>query len=150
MKETIVLALISFLAAVGGSTWYGAYLAPPRPEAASRPADTIKASAPVKRIDVAPDSATKVDSAPVRPLPLKGPSPVDLALRAERAKAVAKVIAAMKAKDAVAILSQLDEDEVERIARQLNPKQVAALLSAMPAAKAATLGRRLLEPAQRP
>lgn len=154
MKQTIAIALVSFLAAIGGSTWYTAYLSPPRPvsaraASASPPTSPVSITPPPVERPAAPSDS---GSASVRPsLPAhSGPSPADLAARVERAKAVGKVVAAMKPKEAIGIMERLTDDEVERIVRQLNPKQMAALFAAMPTERAALLGRRLLQPSTEP
>jgi flagellar motility protein MotE (MotC chaperone) len=59
---------------------------------------------------------------------------------------VAKILAAMKPKAAAVIVARLTDDEIERIVRQLNAKQVAALLAVLPEERAALLSRRLLGP----
>jgi hypothetical protein len=154
MKQTIAIALVSFLAAIGGSTWYTVSLSPPRPV----PVTVVSSGPPTSPPSVKPPPA-EAPTAPLdsgspsvqRSLPAhSGPSPAELAARVERAKAVGKVVAAMKPKEAIGIMERLTDDEVERIVRQLNPKQMAALLAAMPTERAALLGRRLLQPSTEP
>ena len=148
-----MLALVSFLAAVGGSTWYGAFLSPPRAAAVAATAPAAAAAVPTqlaKAIEPAtadPDTGGVVKKSvePPRALPVPGG-----AILAERARAVGKVVAAMKPKDAIGILEKMTDDEVERIVRQLNAKQMANLLAAMPPDRAAALGRRLLQPGSEP
>ncbi|MFN0181403.1 MAG: magnesium transporter MgtE N-terminal domain-containing protein [Gemmatimonadales bacterium] len=154
MKQTIAIALVSFLAAVGGSTWYTAYLSTPRPVPVPLAESGRPASPPSVKPAPAEGPTAPTDSGSPsvqRSLPAhSGPSPAELAAGVERAKAVAKVVAAMKPKEAIGILERLTDDEVERIVRQLNPKQMAALLGAMPTERAALLGRRLLQPGSEP
>jgi len=157
MKQTMILALFSFLAAVAGGSWFGAYLAPPRsasvpapsgdtgavkakPKPVAAPAPTVAQSAPA----VAPTSDTgRVDSAKKgSPVAV---APADSAKAAARAKSVAKIIANMKPKSAVEVFAKLSDDEVEAIVRQLNAKQTASLLAVLPKDRAALLSRRLLE-----
>jgi hypothetical protein len=163
MKQTMILALFSFLAAVAGGSWFGAYLAPPRPASVpapsgdtgavkakpkpvAAPAPTVAQSAPA----VAQTSDTgRVDSAkkgsPVPVAQAATVAPADSARAAARAKSVAKIIANMKPKSAVEVFAKLSDDEVETIVRQLNAKQTASLLAVLPKDRAALLSRRLLE-----
>lgn len=152
MKQTIVLAVFSFLVSLASATWFAAYLAPPRSTAAAvGPRDSAVAPGSAKRPRAEPlgevavpgaDTAKRPASAPAAPVALPK---ADTMGDGSRAKAVAKILAAMKPKAAADIVARLNDDEVERIVRQLNPKQVAALLAALPEERAAALSRRLLE-----
>lgn len=151
MKQTLVLALFSFLVSVAGATWFAAYLAPPRPVATERTPTPAKAGAATQPVPARPsrDSGAGVDpvKAPGPPPPAPvAPPKADTAGDGTRAKSVAKILAAMKPKAAADIVARLDDDEVDRIVRQLNAKQVAALLAVLPQERAARLSRRLLEP----
>ena len=166
MKQTLILALFSFIVAVGGSTWFVTKVMPPRdPTAvvAGRDTGSAKASAAPKkaaRTDLGDRKAAPPDSTHADTSAAKGPAkagdakpatrPVDqaaaLADAAIRAKSVAKILAQMKPKEAVTIMAKLTDDEVDRILRQLNAKQVAALLAVLPGERAASMSRRLLEP----
>ncbi|MBL8989440.1 MAG: hypothetical protein JNJ80_24430, partial [Gemmatimonadetes bacterium] len=119
MKQTLVLALFAFLVATATTTWFITKVSPPRAAiakdsladstAAPPPATATAATAP----DSAADStAAKPAPAPPAAAPAKVEAPVDPA-EAARAKSVAKIIASMKAKDAVEILAKLTDDEVE-------------------------------------
>jgi hypothetical protein len=175
MKQIVLLAIVAFVCAVGGATWFSAWLMPPKPRVAAsapgpitpgtavpttlppkkpKPADTGKkaaarpATGARKPAPVAPgtDSAAKAKTAVDTSLAKHPVLTVDSAALVRGAKSVAKVVASMKPKDAVGILGHLSDDEVERIVRQLNPKQVAALLAAFPQERAAGLSRKLLGP----
>ncbi len=167
MKQTLILALFSFVVAIVGSTWFVTKVMPPRDTAlAIRAGDTGSAKPPaaprkVTRSDsgakakgVKADSS-QADSSSGKPgargVDAKAPAkPVDkAAAEAEatlRAKNVAKILAQMKPKEAVGIMAKLTDDEVDRILRQLNAKQVAALLAVLPGERAASMSRRLLDP----
>jgi MgtE intracellular N domain len=164
VKQTLVLALVSLLAAVGAGTWYAVLIAPSPPtpvlatgpakppapvaKAKSRPADSAKAKTPPA--DSAP-RPTIVDSTLAKK-PEQRPAelaPAALAERTGRAKAVGRILVGMKPKEAADILNRMPDDEVERIVRQLNAKQVATLLTALPDDRAAFLSRRLLQPGVR-
>src|SRR5258706_13888924 len=158
MKQVFLLAIVAFVCAVGGATWFTASLMPPpqraptvgagpmtpgaavpttlppkKPKAAdtgkktgkSGPAGAKATAAPVAADSTKPaGSKARADSGLAqRPTPV-----VDSLALVRGAKSVAKVVASMKPKDAVGILGHLSDDEVERIVRQLNPKQIAALL----------------------
>ncbi len=166
MKQTLILALLSFMVAVGGSTWFVTKVMPPRDAPAvalGRDTGSAKAStAPKKRSKpateerrtTAPDSTAADTSGGKGPAKAGDPKPAarpaDQAAgeteAATRAKSVAKILAQMKPKEAVAIMAKLTDDEVDRILRQLNAKQVAALLAVLPGERAASMSRRLLEP----
>ena len=153
MKQTLVLAVLSFLVSAASGTWFAANLAPPRAAVVDRPRDSTGAAGPAKRAPAARNGEvvmTGADTAkapiPPPPPPPVGPAKADTAGDGNRAKAVSKILAAMKPKAAADIVARLTDDEVERIVRQLNPKQVAALLAALPEERAALLSRRLLEP----
>ena len=148
MKQNLVLALFAFAVAVASSTWFVTAVMPPRARDSAPPA-TVAATPTAPRASVPAPNArpvsdtTRRDSLPV--LPPKG-APGDTVAEAARAKAVAKIMASMKPKDAAAIVANLNDDELERIIRQLNAKQVASLLTALPKDRAATMSRRLLAP----
>ncbi len=174
MKQIVLLAIVAFGCAVGGATWFAAWLMPPAPRVVAavpgpimpgtvvrttlppkkpKPADSgKKAGAKSAATAAKPAAAPTVDSAGRAKAGadtgiVKRPTPVvDSAALVRGAKSVAKVVASMKPKDAVGILGHLSDEEVERIVRQLNPKQVAALLAAFPQARAAGLSRKLLGP----
>jgi hypothetical protein len=156
MKQTLVLGLFSFTVATAGATWFAAVVAPPRPlpdrisPTAVAPAATVRSPAARPVADPPrgdPSPGAPVDSGPAsRPTdPVLAPRGDTAAARA-RAKAVAKILASMKPKEAASIIAKLTDDEVELIVRQLNPKQVAALWAVVPEDRAAGLSRRLLQP----
>ncbi len=98
---------------------------------------------------VAPVPAPAV--APVSPAPAPTPAPRQPAVRdVSGYKQLAKIVANMKPADAVAVMSRFTDDEVEGILRQVNVRQAAQLMSAMPKERAAELGRRLLAPQGKP
>lgn len=153
MKQLLVLALVAFLAAVAGGTWFSTSLWPDRTTASDSVRAAVTAAVPpapapapaAARVEVDTAGQDSTSAPAVTPAAITqqpAPSPETLA----REKTVAKVIAAMKPKDAAGLIANLSDDEVERIVRQLNAKQVAALLTALPQERAARLSRRLLEP----
>lgn len=145
MKQTIGLALFAFCVAVASATWFGAYLAPPRPPARITTGDTTKAlAAPRDSRPTGPDSAARQTAPLPSPAASAAKSAPDTAGAGARAKGVAKILAAMKPKAAAVIMARLRDDEIDQIIRQLNPKQVAALLAALPEERAASVSRRLL------
>jgi hypothetical protein len=176
MKQIVLLAIVAFVCAVGGATWFTASLMPPPqrapviaagpitpgtavpttvPPKKAKAADTAKKASgkpgtgSAKPTAVAADSTAKPVASKPRPdsgLAARPAPAVDSATLVRGAKSVAKVVASMKPKDAVGILGHLSDDEVERIVRQLNPKQIAALLAAFPQERAAGLSRKLLGP----
>jgi hypothetical protein len=163
VKQTVILGLVAFLAAIGGGTWFAAFLSPP-----ARPAVTALTPRPIEPgprfVPPPPGRGKTADSSARKPAPKSGAAPVgqparpdsaaarpavrvvDSAALIRGAKSVAKVVASMKPKDAAGILDKLSDEEVERIVRQMNPKQIAALLTVFPQARAAGLSRKLLEP----
>ena len=164
MKQTLVLGLFAFVIAMASSTWFVTKVSPP-PEpvlAGSKPvAPAVKApkaakaaapaaKAPAQPKVAAPDSGTGTPGGAAAKAPAPPAKVPDRsALEAEamtRAKSVAKVLVQMKPKEAVTIMAKLTDDEVERIFRQLNAKQLAALLAVLPGERAAVMSRRLLEP----
>ena len=163
MKQTLVLGLFAFVVAMASSTWFVTKVSPP-PEpvlAGNGPvAPAVKAPKAAKAAPAAkPPAQPKVaaaDSGTGTPggAAAKAPAPAAKvpdrsALDAEamtRAKSVAKILVQMKPKEAVTIMAKLTDDEVERIFRQLNAKQLAALLAVLPGERAAVMSRRLLEP----
>jgi hypothetical protein len=151
VKQVLALGVVAFAFAVGGATWFIAFVAPPplpvapdsaavaiavAPPPSPRPGRDTGAIAPQDTAPRADSSARQTRPAPIA-LPTDDP---------ERAKAVAKIMAAMKPKEAVSILERMSDDEVEGILRRLTAKQVAALLAVMPGDRAAQLSRRLLKP----
>lgn len=149
MKQILALGVVSFAFAVGGATWFIAFVAPPQLPVAPDSAAVALAPPPAPRPardtgDVAAqDTTTRADSSARKAAPPPVVVPSD---NPEREKAVAKIMAAMKPKEAVSILERMSDEEVEGILRRLNPKQVAALLAVMPGDRAAQLSRRLLKP----
>lgn len=153
MKQTLVLAVLSFLVSAASGTWFATNVAPPRAAVVDRPRDWTGAADPPKRAPAARRGEVVMTGAdtvkaptPPPPPPPVSPPNADTAGDGSRAKAVSKILAAMKPKAAADIAARLTDEEVERIVRQLNPKQVAALLAALPEERAALLSRRLLEP----
>lgn len=153
MKQIIVLGLVAFVFAIGGATWFAAFLLPPRPAADSTAMH--KAFAFVATPTAAPASIPAPDS--VRPkrtdsTPGQAPAakvaakPVDssAAVTPGSAKNMGKILSSMKPAQAAKILAGLPNDQVEAILRQMNPKQVAPLLAALPNDRAAALSRALL------
>ena len=168
MKQTLVLGLFAFVIAMAGSTWFVTKVSPPpepvlagsgpvapavkAPKAAKAAAPAAKppAQPPAEPKVAAPDSGTGTPGgaaakAPAPPAKVPGRSALD-AEAMTRATSVAKVLVQMKPKEAVTIMAKLTDDEVERIFRQLNAKQLAALLAVLPGERAAVMSRRLLEP----
>jgi MgtE intracellular N domain len=155
VKQVFLLGIVAFAFAIGGATWVSAYLLPPPPapvvdstangatasgatvapttaRARSAPSDTGPPKAGV------PDTSSAAAAAPkVAPAPTRDSMPPNV-------KTVAKIMVAMKPKDAVSIMARLSDKEVEQILRQMNAKQVAALLAVLPQERAAELSRRLL------
>jgi hypothetical protein len=149
VKQVLALGAVAFAFAVGGATWFIAFVAPPPLPVAPDSAAVAVVPTPAPRPapdtgDVAAqDTAARSDSTARKATPAPTVVPPD---DPEREKAVAKIMAAMKPKEAVSILERMSDEEVEGILRRLNPKQVAALLAVMPGDRAAQLSRRLLKP----
>lgn len=86
-------------------------------------------------------SATR-PTPPPRPIPTatpKGPPP--------GVSKVAKIFAAMPAKDAAMVLEQLEDAEVQSVISTLSEKQAAAILRNFPPARAATISKAVLRAA---
>lgn len=105
----------------------------------SRPTPAKPASTPAPPVPSAPDSSAGRDGAPV-----SAAETADSAISPAAAKAVGRILVNMKPVEAVRILSQLTDEQLEAIIRGLQPKQTAALMAKLPAERAAALSRRLL------
>src|SRR6476660_8561082 len=130
MKQIVLLAIVAFVCAVGGATWFTASLMPPPQRAPGvaqgpiTPGTVVPTTLPPKKpkaADTAKKSSAKPATAKPTPSPVttdsagtngakapadsgvgKRPAPViDSATLVRGAKSVAKVVASMKPKDAV-------------------------------------------------
>lgn len=149
MKQNLILALFAFLMAIAGATWFSIFVAPERPAVV---ADSLVDSVRPRAVVASNDSAsavqvaallTRTDSARSA---VAVPAVTEPAVDPRGAREVAKILITMKPKAAAEIIAKLTDDEVETIVRQLNAKQVAALLGSLPQERAAMLSRRLLTP----
>ena len=107
------------------------HVAEPKHEAAAAPAAGGHEPAPnaVKPV-VAPPSAATVAKAPAAD-----------SSKASTPGRIAKIFAAMSAKDAARVLEKLDDSDVQTVLSGLNDKQAAAILSGFPAERAAAISR---------
>lgn len=156
MKQLVIVGVASFAAGVGGGAWLGirspvthmpATLADSVAVADSAaPADPSPASIPER----GPAAGGREASSPAPAAPNTSPASLTAAEAtteagaAADARLVAKVLGAMKPRDAADILARLTDAEVERILRQLGTRQMAPMLAALPDDRAAALSRRLL------
>lgn len=160
-----ILGVIAFVAALAGGTGFGIATAPkPKPAPAVSAPAAKPAPAPAPAPAAVAASATP-QGPPVQSVaPLSDSSHVAAAWRAanaapaERAAAppkpatpedygaIAKILSDMKPKQANEILSHLSDDEVEGILRTVAARSAAVLLAQMPAARAAEMSRRLMQP----
>jgi hypothetical protein len=67
--------------------------------------------------------------------------PVGDSSKAATPSRIAKIFAAMSAKDAARVLEKLDDSDVQTVLSGLNDKQAAAILSGFPAERAAAISR---------
>ena len=68
-------------------------------------------------------------------------APVGDSAKAAAPGRIAKIFAAMSAKDAARVLEKLDDSDVQTVLSGLNDKQAAAILSGFPAERAAAISR---------
>jgi hypothetical protein len=149
MKQGLVIGAVAFLAATGGGTYYALKLAPsPRP--LPKPLDLSFHPRTREKADsdsvATPDSTAKPDSGKAKPPRAAAvvPTGPDTATAA-RFKKLAKIILAMKTKEALVIMNPLSDEELEMLFAQLKPKQIAEYLAALPNDRAVRMSRRMLE-----
>jgi hypothetical protein len=141
-------------AAEGASSGHGtapskepAHEAAPAPAAAKPPKTYNRAVQTVESNGTpgtVPGTATR-PTPPARPLVTSArPTP------APGVEKVAKIFAAMPAKDAAMVLEQLDDVEVQSVISTLSEKQAAAILRNFPPARAATISKAVLRAAVQP
>ena len=137
-----------------GDEKHGDEATAPRPEGTDHAASSSADSpAPVARTEPKHDSAAAAPRAPaVAPVSAAVPAAgtaKPVAADTSRAGApapgrIAKIFAAMSAKDAARVLQQLDDADVQTVLGGLNDKQAAAILSGFPPERAAAISRAVL------
>jgi hypothetical protein len=166
--RSVIVGLVSFLLSLGGGTGFVMWKAGHTPSAGTA-ADSTVATRDSSVHQKTTDSARHVAVGPPadsshRPVPASPDSSVavprtaqstpalppatDTAKSPESSATVARILAAMKPKDAQAILAHLDDDQIEGLLRSLPVRQSAAMLSLLESQRAATMSRRLLIPSK--
>ena len=108
------------------------------PRSFSRAVETVEAHGTPK--SSAALSAVRLPALPPKPVPTT-------AQPAPGAAKVAKIFAAMPAKDAAKVLEQLDDSEVQAVLSNVSDKQAAAILQSFPATRAAAISKAVLRSA---
>ena len=107
-----------------------AHVAEPKHEGAATPPAGGHETATVTKPPIAAPSAATAAKGPAADSS-KAPAP----------GRIAKIFAAMSAKDAARVLEKLDDSDVQTVLSGLNDKQAAAILSGVPAERAAAISR---------
>ena len=108
-----------------------AHVAEPKHEGTTAP--------PANSHESSPNAAKLVGAAPSTASALKAPA--GDSSKAAAPGRIAKIFAAMSAKDAARVLEKLDDSDVQTVLSGLNDKQAAAILSGFPAERAAAISR---------
>lgn len=140
-----------------GAAAAGAHATEPTPGVASHdppPAAPVTTSAkPGKSFDralatVESNGTPTVTGSSFKPRPPALPAkPIAIAPPAPGVTKVAKIFAAMPAKDAAKVLEQLDDNDIQSVLGGLNEKQAAAILQNFPTARAAAISKAALRSA---
>ena len=109
-------------------------------------ADTKRASAPAVPSPAGhtPTVAVAASTTPGAAAAAKAPATDTSRAGAPAPGRIAKIFAAMSAKDAARVLQQLDDADVQTVLGGLNDKQAAAILSGFPPERAAAISRAAL------
>lgn len=99
-----------------------------------------EAATPSAPAGVTPDSAAGTGASSAK-TPVGAPREV---LNVDGAKKLSKIFGAMKPADAAAVLTQMTDDEIVVILRQMSERQAGPIVSAFPPTRAAELGSALL------
>jgi flagellar motility protein MotE (MotC chaperone) len=168
--RVVIIGVLAFLLSLGGGTGFVMWKAGHTPAAVAsadstaakqdsvthrESADSNKNVAVVPPSDSTATVTPKTDSSAGSSKPASADSarksttnPSEKADSPESSATVARILAAMKPKDAQAILAHLDDDQIEGLLRSLPVRQSAAMLSLLESQRAATMSRRLLIPSK--